>query len=92
MSPQSEVQRVLFVIAGGRAPTLVGGPYRSEADLTAGIIRAINKDPRLADPGATRSMRSPSGAGGRGCRTSLADSWTSSAGSPGVRPQTIPSG
>lgn len=50
MSPQSEVQRVLFVIEGGLSPTLVGGPYRSEADLTAGIIRAIKKDPRLADP------------------------------------------
>ena len=50
MNPQSEIQRVLCVIEGGLSPTVVGGPYRSEADLTAGIIQAINTYPRLADP------------------------------------------
>lgn len=50
MTPHPETQRFLFVIEGGLSPRVVGGPYRSEADLTAGLIQAIKKDPRLADP------------------------------------------
>ena len=40
---KSDIQRFLFVMHGGIEPRIVGGPYPSEANRTAGIITALKK-------------------------------------------------
>lgn len=47
MVKKSDVQRFLFLMEGAIEPRIVGGPYRSEADRTAGIIETLKKNLHL---------------------------------------------
>lgn len=44
---KSNSQRFLFLMEGAIEPRIVGGPYRSEADRTAGVIKVLKKTPHL---------------------------------------------